>query len=370
MEKEKIGSRDSSDGDNSSSGSNSSSYWIWISIIVLVLIVLIFFYAIYLEKKAYEPITETAAAQTELYFCPKDGCEQVFVDRINSANKIECAFYDLDSKELIAALKDKDSQGKLTLFLETDNTKEAGAAGLKFTKDKNSYLMHDKFCILDNHVVITGSTNPTENCFNRNNNNLLIIDSAALARNYQSELNALLKNKYNEERTKETEVVINGIKYKNYFCPQDSCREHVYSELNKAQKSIYFMTFSFTDNALGDLLIEKSKHGINVTGVMEKRQIDEWSEYHKFKKNRLPAILDYNKYTMHQNISLPTYYPKLGVLHHKVFIIDNRTVITGSYNPTANGDSRNNENILIIHDENIAQQFTEEFTRIYGRNMP
>ena len=52
-------------------------------------------------------------------------------------------------------------------------------------------------------------------------------------------------------------------------------------------------------------------------------------------------------------------------MHHKVFIIDNETVVTGSMNPTGNGNSKNDENILIIHDSEIAKQYAEEFWRIW-----
>ncbi|PIZ50622.1 hypothetical protein COY27_06455 [Candidatus Woesearchaeota archaeon CG_4_10_14_0_2_um_filter_33_13] len=51
-------------------------------------------------------------------------------------------------------------------------------------------------------------------------------------------------------------------------------------------------------------------------------------------------------------------------MHHKVFIIDNRTVITGSYNPTGGGDKSNDENILIVEDEEIAGRFVEEFIKV------
>jgi phosphatidylserine/phosphatidylglycerophosphate/cardiolipin synthase-like enzyme len=55
-------------------------------------------------------------------------------------------------------------------------------------------------------------------------------------------------------------------------------------------------------------------------------------------------------------------------MHHKVFIIDagreDAVVILGSYNPTKNGNTRNDENLLIIHELSIAQQFHEEFVRV------
>ena len=49
------------------------------------------------------------------------------------------------------------------------------------------------------------------------------------------------------------------------------------------------------------------------------------------------------------------------MMHHKFFIIDNRTVITGSFNPSKNADNRNDENIVIIEDAEIAAEFLDEF---------
>jgi phosphatidylserine/phosphatidylglycerophosphate/cardiolipin synthase-like enzyme len=53
-------------------------------------------------------------------------------------------------------------------------------------------------------------------------------------------------------------------------------------------------------------------------------------------------------------------------MHQKVFIIDRETVITGSMNPTGNGDKHNDENVLIIHDPLIAEKFMEEYGRVRG----
>ncbi|MBS3138619.1 MAG: hypothetical protein A2730_03980 [Candidatus Staskawiczbacteria bacterium RIFCSPHIGHO2_01_FULL_39_25] len=52
-------------------------------------------------------------------------------------------------------------------------------------------------------------------------------------------------------------------------------------------------------------------------------------------------------------------------MHHKVWVTDALTVITGSMNPTKNGDERNDENLIIIKDETIARLFLEEFGRVW-----
>jgi phosphatidylserine/phosphatidylglycerophosphate/cardiolipin synthase-like enzyme len=39
----------------------------------------------------------------------------------------------------------------------------------------------------------------------------------------------------------------------------------------------------------------------------------------------------------------------------------------GSYNFSANAEKRNDENVMIIHDAQLAEQFLAEFERIYAR---
>ena len=52
-------------------------------------------------------------------------------------------------------------------------------------------------------------------------------------------------------------------------------------------------------------------------------------------------------------------------MHHKVFVIDNQSVVTGSFNPTLSADTKNDENLLIMHDEKIAKAFLGEFYSLW-----
>ena len=51
-------------------------------------------------------------------------------------------------------------------------------------------------------------------------------------------------------------------------------------------------------------------------------------------------------------------------MHHKVIIIDGRTVIFGSFNFTSNADKDNDENLLIVDDPALAKAFEAEFQRV------
>jgi phosphatidylserine/phosphatidylglycerophosphate/cardiolipin synthase-like enzyme len=54
-----------------------------------------------------------------------------------------------------------------------------------------------------------------------------------------------------------------------------------------------------------------------------------------------------------------------GLMHHKVMIIDESIVVTGSYNFTASAEDRNDENLVIIYSPEIARLYLAEFQRVF-----
>jgi phosphatidylserine/phosphatidylglycerophosphate/cardiolipin synthase-like enzyme len=54
-------------------------------------------------------------------------------------------------------------------------------------------------------------------------------------------------------------------------------------------------------------------------------------------------------------------------MHHKVIIIDAKTVIFGSFNFSRSADAENDENLLIVDDAGLAQSFEQEFAKVYGQ---
>ena len=279
--------------------------------------------------------------EMQVYFCPKEDCVTPFIELIKNSTDIKCALYDLDVPQIINALKSKNA----TVYMEEDNKLE------EFNFGYSSALMHNKFCIFDNNKIITGSMNPTANGAYFNNNNLIIIESEYLSKNYLDEFNEIKDSIYGKgEKVKYPKILYDSNLIENYFCPEDSCKSHVLEELDQANKSILFMTFSFTDKDIADTLILKESQGIEIKGVIEaKRTNMQYNVYNYLMENKIDVNKDTNPYN----------------LHHKVFIIDEKTVITGSYNPTGAGNERNDENLLIIHDTNIAAKYVEEFNSLY-----
>jgi phosphatidylserine/phosphatidylglycerophosphate/cardiolipin synthase-like enzyme len=120
--------------------------------------------------------------------------------------------------------------------------------------------------------------------------------------------------------------------------------------VSSATSSIRFMAFSFTDFPLAKAMLDRASAGVNVAGIFEKVGSEtESSELHTFFCAKVPARQDGN--------------PKF--LHDKVIIVDNRFVISGSFNFSSNATENNDENVIIIDNPTIANLYSQEFERLW-----
>ena len=52
-------------------------------------------------------------------------------------------------------------------------------------------------------------------------------------------------------------------------------------------------------------------------------------------------------------------------MHHKFAIIDETVVVTGSFNWTSQAVKNNQENILFIENKGLAQQYLDEYNKLW-----
>ena len=322
-----------------------------LAFVLLAIVIILFKFKPDITGTAVYEVHENNA-NIEIFFCPRDNCSSKLISLINYANKsIDCALFDLNLKSVADALSQKSENILVRSSFDNNNQKNIAKLdpGFDYKFDTDSQLSHNKFCVIDNNIVFTGSMNPTIRDDTKNNNNILVINSEYFAQNYNDEFKEIWNEQFGAgKRVRYPIIYLNGTKFENYFCPEDNCEKHVIREIRNAEHTVYFMTFSFTSEQIADTILTNNKL-IDVKGIFEKSQISQYSQYERLKGFNLNVNLDTNKYNM----------------HHKVFIIDNETVITGSYNPTTGGDEKNDENVLIIHDKGIAQEYVEEFTRLF-----
>lgn len=295
-------------------------------------------------------IPKESAKPPEIYFCPKADCSKVMEASINSASTyVHCALYSIDLRNVINALARKSKSIDVKVVIDSSNYREQ-IKGNALRMDDDEQLMHNKFCVIDGNIVLTGSQNPTDRDSNYNNNNLLVVNSAFLAKNYHDEFEELWSGKFGKGKRVEYPVIyLNDLKIENYFCPEDDCASQIVRLIKGAKKSVYFMTFSFTSDEIADALASRSS--LEIKGIFDSQQAsNKFSQYERLKGLGFDVKKDSNKYSM----------------HHKVFIIDGRIVATGSFNPTLSGDTKNDENLIILHDPKIAAAFLEEFDSLWN----
>ena len=223
-------------------------------------------------------------------------------------------------------------------------------AGIPVVDDARRALMHNKFMIIDSTTVWTGSMNFTINGAYRNNNNLLSLRSRRAVESYQGEFNEMfIDGQFGPRSPTGNSLSFNqdGIPVRTAFAAEDDVVRIILDVLNNAQGTIRFMAFSFTLDELGAAVEAAHRRGVDVAGIYERVGSEtRFSTLTPLFCAGLAVRQDGNPF----------------ILHHKVFIVDD-TVLTGSFNFSANATNSNDENMVIIRDAALAAQFYAEFER-------
>ncbi|MEB3220604.1 MAG: phospholipase D-like domain-containing protein [Candidatus Sericytochromatia bacterium] len=287
-----------------------------------------------------------------------------------SRTSISGAFYDIEDLGVTEALVAACRRGvKVRLVTDTDNMVEKhdpakpreaiqllGASGVRVVDDRRSGIMHHKFMVVDGQTLWTGSTNLTPTSLYRHNNNALTIRNRRLAHAFEDEFERLFERrefgKSSRGETQPTDEIPlgSGMTVQAFFSPGGNGRAAVVREVRDAKRSIRFMTFSLTDVETGDALVERAKAGVKVEGVFDRwLAAGQYSLFDRFKAAKLEVRKDGNE----------------ALMHHKVIVVDNDTVITGSYNYSQNAEHNNNEAFLIFrHARSVAGAFADEYERL------
>ena len=293
------------------------------------------------------------------------GIDADLVALIDAAQeRVDVAAYDLDLKTVTEALiraHDDDVQVRLVTdgaHADEEAVTRLREAGIPVVArpEEDRGLMHDKFVVVDGAWVWTGSWNLTENGTYRNDNNALLVASRLLAQDYATEFDEMFSGLFGPSSPDttpypviEVEAEPEAARLQVYFAPEDGAMDGILDALSRARDHVRFMAYHFTSARLADALIDLARQGVEVEGVIEARTVqDAYSEFDRLLAGGVDVVTDGNPY----------------IMHHKVLIVDDRIVVTGSFNFTLSADEQNDENVLIIHDPGVAAAYIEEFERV------
>ena len=156
-------------------------------------------------------ISISTLAKTEVYFSLSDNPQKEIIKNINQAEAfINIAMYIFTDREIALPLAKARERGvKVRLYLDKDQvdykysqSRFLVQKGIKTRISSNNYIMHHKFAIIDNRLLLTGSYNWTFSANNRNDENLMVIDDPEVIEIFQNQFVDLWTNKFSLERTK------------------------------------------------------------------------------------------------------------------------------------------------------------------------
>ncbi len=287
-----------------------------------------------------------------------------------AAQTIDAALHELDSDRIASAFIVAHRRGvKIRIVTESDYSDEMSIqqlqhAGVPVRTDQGrNGLMHHKFLVFDGAFdgasVWTGSFNTTTNGATKNNNNGIFIRSKELAENFSAEFSEMWAGNFGGDSPRSvpnpTITMPDGTAITTLFAPEGNVTDAIVDAVRSARRFISFMAFSFTDDQIGDAMIERFRAGVKIGGIFEKRGSEtRYSEFGRMQEIGMDVIQDRNRYAM----------------HHKVIVIDGETVITGSFNFSRNAAEVNDENLLILRgNREIALDYLQEYERLSGSQV-
>lgn len=140
-----------------------------------------------------------------------------------------------------------------------------------------------------------------------------------------------------------------------FFSPEGGCTDAIVREVRRASRSVHVQAFSFTSQPIARALTEASKRGVEVVVLFDQGIVQEpHAAVEILEKAGVPWFLDREH----------------AIAHNKVMVIDDSVVVTGSFNFTTAAEHHNAENVLVIHDVDLAARYQANWKLHRAHSQP
>jgi phosphatidylserine/phosphatidylglycerophosphate/cardiolipin synthase-like enzyme len=310
---------------------------------------------------------------------------------------IFAALYELKQTDLIEKLKKLGKRANVILAngafkksrqdMNKNSRKELRKAKVKvFDRIVGSkHFAHNKFLVICNNKkpldVWSGSTNWTPGgLFSQVNNGIYIKNNPALAKHYINEWEALkeAESEYTQDLFDANEEAKEAGDIKVWFSPTENMGDlnEAGKLMEKAENGILFLMFNpGPRNTLFNKVIELQKdEDLYIHGIINQDPGASVKNPLIFFHRGEQVKTDWNSILPKKiNKAFSFWYPESGsgfvTIHSKVIVIDpfgkNPVVITGSNNLGPKASGKNDENLLIIHNRRLAEEYAVNIMSVY-----
>jgi phosphatidylserine/phosphatidylglycerophosphate/cardiolipin synthase-like enzyme len=176
---------------------------------------------------------------------------------------------------------------------------------------------------------------------------LIIYSIPLLILGYFAKDNLILELENQFSPKNQASVISTSASIQVAFSPHRGATDAIIAAIREARVSILVSAYSFTSKPLAEALLDAKKRDVKVRIILDKSQMSQQYSSATFFINQNFDIRIDIKHTIY---------------HNKVMIIDDKTVVTGSFNFTKAAETKNAENVIIIrHNPEIAKLYTENW---------
>ncbi len=321
---------------------------------------------------AYGPSNNPAKTLT-------NAIDDTLVAYINRATtSIDFTMYGFNNSSLMNipfALNNAQARG-VNVRVIIDEYGIGGISGLNATipvvkRNTSRGINHNKFVVFDvasvnKSFIWTGSTNYTPGQINNDPNSVVIIQDQSLAKAFRMEFDEMFGNGtlnggvFGPAKTDNTPHHFNiaGSPVELYFSPSDNVNTRLIETIGTADHDLHVATVQVTRTDLAQAIKDKLLAKPNMIPFSE-FLVDDSSSTNTASYGILRSVLG-NRFQR---------WNSSGNMHHKHMIIDvgdqnsDPLVWVSSHNWSTAANVDNDENTLVIHNFNIANQYYQEFAR-------
>lgn len=136
-----------------------------------------------------------------------------------------------------------------------------------------------------------------------------------------------------------------------FFSPGDACRNIIIENIRSAINKISICVFTISDDRITDAIIDSHKRGKEIKIITDNdKSLDVGSDIEQLAQEGIKVKMD----------KTPNH------MHHKFMVVDENTLITGSYNWTLSAARYNHENVLLTKEATVIKSFLKEFNQLWG----
>lgn len=141
-----------------------------------------------------------------------------------------------------------------------------------------------------------------------------------------------------------------------FFFPNPESEKKLIRYLKKAQKTLIVAVFTLTNDDLANEVRKANKRGVNVRIISD-------DDLMKMQGSDIRNMYQ-------EGIEVRVDLDPRAQMHHKFCVIDGYLLITGSFNWTKQAVNKNQENLVVMDDPQLAELYTKEFDRMWIQFEP